>query len=157
MFKLCLRGQHQCWRIHVLLRGQGWWCWSLLSCRSCQDIHLSQGLFCLEGSRWWRYWHLAPKKRFLGYDTKSKEFNADIHRQHIFRLHVANYMPRRKTRRRKRSHGDPWCRCCFLTVPSDSSWFQYRYKYKKYFFKKVEQITRRYATRCFFLIFLPIQ
>ena len=52
MFKLCLRGQHQCWRIHVLLRGQGWWCWSLLSCRSCQDIHLSQGLFCLEGSRW---------------------------------------------------------------------------------------------------------
>merc|ERR1719282_1388348 len=32
------------------------------------------------------------EKRFPGYDTESKELNADVHRQHIFGLHVANYM-----------------------------------------------------------------
>merc|ERR1712039_334977 len=32
------------------------------------------------------------EKRFPGYDSESKELNADVHRQHIFGLHVANYM-----------------------------------------------------------------
>merc|ERR1712173_212244 len=32
------------------------------------------------------------EKRFPGYDAESKELNADVHRQHIFGLHVANYM-----------------------------------------------------------------
>lgn len=31
-------------------------------------------------------------KRFPGYDSESKSFNADVHRQHIFGQHVANYM-----------------------------------------------------------------
>lgn len=31
-------------------------------------------------------------KRFPGYDAESKEFNAEIHRKHIFGQHVANYM-----------------------------------------------------------------
>jgi large subunit ribosomal protein L5e len=31
-------------------------------------------------------------KRFPGYDAESKDFNADIHRQHILGLHVAQYM-----------------------------------------------------------------
>jgi len=31
-------------------------------------------------------------KRFPGYDSESKEFNADVHRQHIFGQHVADYM-----------------------------------------------------------------
>jgi len=31
-------------------------------------------------------------KRFPGYDSEAKEFNADVHRQHIFGLHVAEYM-----------------------------------------------------------------
>lgn len=31
-------------------------------------------------------------KRFPGYDNESKSFNADVHRQHIFGQHVANYM-----------------------------------------------------------------
>lgn len=31
-------------------------------------------------------------KRFPGYDGESKEFNADVHRQHIFGQHVAQYM-----------------------------------------------------------------
>jgi len=31
-------------------------------------------------------------KRFPGYDSDSKEFNADVHREHIFGQHVANYM-----------------------------------------------------------------
>lgn len=31
-------------------------------------------------------------KRFPGYDGESKEFNADVHRQHIFGQHVADYM-----------------------------------------------------------------
>lgn len=31
-------------------------------------------------------------KRFPGYDGESKTFNADVHRQHIFGQHVANYM-----------------------------------------------------------------
>merc|ERR1719402_416423 len=31
-------------------------------------------------------------KRFPGYDTESKEFNAEVHRSHIFGQHVAEYM-----------------------------------------------------------------
>ncbi|CAG2122261.1 unnamed protein product, partial [Medioppia subpectinata] len=31
-------------------------------------------------------------KRFPGYDIESKEFSADVHRQHIFGQHVADYM-----------------------------------------------------------------
>lgn len=31
-------------------------------------------------------------KRFPGYDSESKEFSADVHRNHIFGQHVANYM-----------------------------------------------------------------
>lgn len=31
-------------------------------------------------------------KRFPGFDAESKEFNADVHRQHIFGQHVADYM-----------------------------------------------------------------
>lgn len=31
-------------------------------------------------------------KRFPGYDAESKEYNADVHRQHIFGQHVADYM-----------------------------------------------------------------
>ncbi|XP_057326881.1 60S ribosomal protein L5 [Microplitis mediator] len=31
-------------------------------------------------------------KRFPGYDSESKSFNADVHRQHIFAQHIANYM-----------------------------------------------------------------
>jgi len=32
------------------------------------------------------------EKRFPGYDSENKELNADVHRQHIFGLHVAEYM-----------------------------------------------------------------
>merc|ERR1712079_579610 len=32
------------------------------------------------------------EKRFPGYDSEGKELNADVHRQHIFGLHVAEYM-----------------------------------------------------------------
>ena len=31
-------------------------------------------------------------KRFPGYDSETKDFKADVHRQHIFGQHVANYM-----------------------------------------------------------------
>lgn len=31
-------------------------------------------------------------KRFPGYDAESKEFNAEVHRNHIFGQHVAQYM-----------------------------------------------------------------
>lgn len=31
-------------------------------------------------------------KRFPGYDSESKEFNAEVHRDHIFGKHVGNYM-----------------------------------------------------------------
>jgi len=31
-------------------------------------------------------------KRFPGYDSESKEFNADVHRRHIFGQHVSEYM-----------------------------------------------------------------
>ncbi|XP_063392829.1 large ribosomal subunit protein uL18 [Cydia fagiglandana] len=31
-------------------------------------------------------------KRFPGYDAEAKKFNADVHRSHIFGLHVADYM-----------------------------------------------------------------
>jgi large subunit ribosomal protein L5e len=31
-------------------------------------------------------------KRFPGFDNGSKKLNADVHRQHIFGLHVAEYM-----------------------------------------------------------------
>merc|ERR1711937_1017867 len=32
------------------------------------------------------------EKRFPGYDSERKELNADVHRQHIFGLHVSEYM-----------------------------------------------------------------
>jgi large subunit ribosomal protein L5e len=35
-------------------------------------------------------------KRFPGYNSEKKEFKADIHRQHIFGVHVANYMKQLK-------------------------------------------------------------
>lgn len=35
---------------------------------------------------------LNSTKRFPGYDSESKSFNADVHRKHIFGQHVANYM-----------------------------------------------------------------
>ena len=31
-------------------------------------------------------------KRFPGYDSETKEFNADVHRKHIMGVHVADYM-----------------------------------------------------------------
>lgn len=31
-------------------------------------------------------------KRFPGYDAESGEFNAEVHRNHIFGKHVSNYM-----------------------------------------------------------------
>lgn len=31
-------------------------------------------------------------KRFPGYDNESKEFDADVHRRHIFGQHVSEYM-----------------------------------------------------------------
>lgn len=31
-------------------------------------------------------------KRFPGYDSESKSFNAEVHRNHIFGKHVADYM-----------------------------------------------------------------
>jgi len=31
-------------------------------------------------------------KRFPGYDSETKEFNADVHRNHIMGQHVAEYM-----------------------------------------------------------------
>lgn len=31
-------------------------------------------------------------KRFPGYDAESKELNAEVHRKHIFGVHVAEYM-----------------------------------------------------------------
>jgi large subunit ribosomal protein L5e len=31
-------------------------------------------------------------KRFPGYDDESKEFNAEVHRKHIFGIHVSDYM-----------------------------------------------------------------
>ena len=38
------------------------------------------------------YFSINSTKRFPGYDSESKSFNADVHRQHIFGQHVANYM-----------------------------------------------------------------
>ena len=35
---------------------------------------------------------LNSMKRFPGYDGESGEFNAEIHRNHIFGQHVGNYM-----------------------------------------------------------------
>ena len=35
---------------------------------------------------------IFSNKRFPGYDGDSKEFHADIHREHIFGQHVAEYM-----------------------------------------------------------------
>lgn len=32
------------------------------------------------------------ERRFPGYDSESKSLNADVHREHIFGIHVANYM-----------------------------------------------------------------
>lgn len=36
------------------------------------------------------------EKRFPGYDSEKKEFKADIHRRHIFGLHVSEYMKQLK-------------------------------------------------------------
>lgn len=38
------------------------------------------------------YFCVHSMKRFPGYDCESKEFNAEIHRNHIFGEHVANFM-----------------------------------------------------------------
>lgn len=35
---------------------------------------------------------LNSTKRFPGFDSESKSFNAEVHRKHIFGQHVANYM-----------------------------------------------------------------
>jgi large subunit ribosomal protein L5e len=35
---------------------------------------------------------LCSTRRFPGYDSETKEFDADIHRKHIFGGHVAAYM-----------------------------------------------------------------
>jgi len=35
---------------------------------------------------------LFSVKRFPGYDAESKEFSAEVHRNHIFGQHVADYM-----------------------------------------------------------------
>ena len=32
------------------------------------------------------------EKRFPGYDNEANELNADVHRKHIFGIHVADYM-----------------------------------------------------------------
>jgi large subunit ribosomal protein L5e len=32
------------------------------------------------------------EKRFPGYDSEEKNFNAEVHRKHIFGIHVADYM-----------------------------------------------------------------
>jgi large subunit ribosomal protein L5e len=34
----------------------------------------------------------SSTRRFPGYSREGKKFDADVHRQHIFGLHVANYM-----------------------------------------------------------------
>lgn len=34
----------------------------------------------------------SSNKRFPGYDAESKEYNAEVHRKHIFGQHVAEYM-----------------------------------------------------------------
>ena len=31
-------------------------------------------------------------KRFPGYDSETQEYSAEVHREHIFGQHVANYM-----------------------------------------------------------------
>jgi len=36
--------------------------------------------------------YVFSTRRFPGYSREGKKFNADVHRQHIFGLHVANYM-----------------------------------------------------------------
>lgn len=35
---------------------------------------------------------LLSTRRFPGYSREGKKFDAEVHRQHIFGLHVANYM-----------------------------------------------------------------
>lgn len=35
---------------------------------------------------------LPSTKRFPGYDSESKEFNAEVHRKHILGLNVSEYM-----------------------------------------------------------------
>jgi large subunit ribosomal protein L5e len=34
----------------------------------------------------------SSTRRFPGFSREGKKFNADVHRQHIFGLHVASYM-----------------------------------------------------------------
>lgn len=44
---------------------------------------------------WWKYWtfnFFSSTKRFPGYDTESKEFNAEVHRKHIMGMNVSEYM-----------------------------------------------------------------
>lgn len=38
------------------------------------------------------YYYFYSVKRFPGYDSESKNFNAEVHRKHIFGLHVSEYM-----------------------------------------------------------------
>ena len=36
--------------------------------------------------------YFSSNKRFPGYDNETNEFNAEVHRDHIFGQHVGNYM-----------------------------------------------------------------
>lgn len=36
--------------------------------------------------------HFPSTKRFPGYDSESKEFNAEVHRKHIMGINVSEYM-----------------------------------------------------------------
>lgn len=38
------------------------------------------------------FFSLLSTKRFPGYDTESKEFNAEVHRKHIMGINVSEYM-----------------------------------------------------------------
>lgn len=38
------------------------------------------------------YFFVCSTKRFPGYDTESKEFNAEVHRKHIMGINVSEYM-----------------------------------------------------------------
>merc|ERR1712243_15435 len=65
--------------------------------RACLDVGLARtSMFCVEdqddGAVDGGLDIPHSEKRFPGYDSESKELNADVHRQHIFGLHVAEYM-----------------------------------------------------------------
>lgn len=38
------------------------------------------------------FFFVCSTKRFPGYDTESKEFNAEVHRKHIMGINVSEYM-----------------------------------------------------------------